>query len=238
MPHIHFLDDQNKVRALYAYISTYLKEEILVEQVVRKIEPFQKFLEVAAQMNGKILNYARISRDSGVEEKAVARYFQILDDTLIGFFLSPYDKSIRKQQSQKAKFYFFDIGVTRALQNQVTLPVTTQLNSYGDLFEQFVILEFIKLNDYLEKHFKFYYFRSKDGTEIDLIIERPGMADALVEIKSKDYFSVDDANSLNLVKDSFKKREMFLLSNCLKATIYQDIYFLNWAEGIKKIFGI
>lgn len=236
LPYVLNSSNENKIRSLYSYITTYLKEEILIEQVIRKIEPFQKFLEVAAQMNGKILNCAKIARDSGVEEKSVSRYFQILEDTLIGFHLYAYDKSIRKQQSQKAKFYFFDTGVTRALQNQVTLPLQKQTSTYGDLFEQFIILEFIRLNDYHEKHFKFYYFRSKDNVELDLIIERPGLAEVLIEIKSKNYFDVDDARGLHAIDSSFKQKEMFVFNNCKTPSVVNGVHFIHWQDGFKKIF--
>jgi predicted AAA+ superfamily ATPase len=238
LPHLINSPNSSKIRSLYSYVTTYLKEEILVEQVIRKIEPFQKFLEVAAQMNGKILNFAKISRDSGVEERSVARYFQILDDTLIGFHLYPYEKSIRKQQSKKAKFYFFDTGITRTLQNQVTLELQPQSNIYGDLFEQFIILEMIRLNDYYEKHYRFYYFRSKDDVEVDLVIERPGLPDVLVEIKAKDFFDNDDSKSLINIGAAFVKKEMYVLSNCPTATLVQDVYFCHWQEGIQRIFQI
>lgn len=237
LPELLSLEKSDKEKALYSYISVYLKEEILVEQVIRKIDPFRRFLEVAAQMNGKILNYSKISRDSGVEEKTVARFYQILDDTLVGFFLEPYHHSIRKRQSQKAKFYFFDCGVTRALQNTVTLPLSSQTISFGDLFEQLVILEFIRLNDYYEKRFKFSYLRTKDDLEIDLIIERPGQPIALVEIKSNDKIDEGHARSLLQISESFKKPERYVLSNIKKPAVIQGIHFLNWQEGLLRIFN-
>ncbi len=238
LPEILSLDKNDKERALYSYISVYLKEEILIEQVIRKIEPFRQFLEVAAQMNGKILNYAKISRDSGVEEKSIGRYYQILDDTLLGFHLPPYHHSIRKRQSQKAKFYFFDCGVTRALQNSVTLALTPQTTSYGDLFEQLVILEFIRLNDYFEKRFKFSYLKTKDNLEIDLIIERPGKATALIEIKSSDKINSDDGRSIRQISSEFKKCDLYVLSNIKKGAIIDGVHFLNWQQGILDIMNI
>lgn len=237
LPYISEMTDANKVRSLYSYVSTYLKEEILVEQIVRKIEPFQRFLEVAAQMNGKILNYAKIARDAGVEERSIARYFQILDDTLVGFHLYPFDQSIRKQQSKKAKFYFFDTGVTRTLQNKVTFELKEQSKDFGDYFEQFILLEFFRLNEYYEKHFEFSYFRSKDDLEIDLIIKRPGQSEILIEIKSKDYFDADDSKGLRAIEKEFKKPELYVLSNCQTVSFFEKVHYMPWNLGIKKIFG-
>ena len=61
----------------------------------RNLHPFRKFLEVAAQSNGKIVNYANISKDVGVDEKTIKEYFIILEDTLIGFFLDSYHDSFQ-----------------------------------------------------------------------------------------------------------------------------------------------
>lgn len=238
LPEIISLEPIEKARALYSYVSTYLKEEVLIEQLIRKIEPFRRFLEVAAQMNGKILNYAKISKDSGVEEKSVARYYQILDDTLVGFFLEPYHESIRKRQSQKSKFYFFDCGVTRALQNTLKPPLTPQTISYGNLFEQFIILEFIRLNDYFESRYKLSYFLTKDGAEIDLVIERPGKPLALVEIKSTSQTSDEHAHHLKKLAPAFPKAELFVLSNSNQALTRENVHFRPWQTGIKEIFSI
>lgn len=237
LPEILFLDTKEKERALYSYVSTYLKEEILVEQIIRKIEPFRKFLEIAAQMNGKILNYAKISKDSGIEEKSIARYYQILDDTLVGFFLEPYHSSIRKRQSQKSKFYFFDCGVTRALQGTLSLDLTSQTYTYGDLFEQLVILEFIRLNDYYEKRYKFSYLLTKDNVEVDLIVERPGLPTVLVEIKSSKKISEDDAKHLRSIGKDIKKSKGYVLSNIEEGAEINGVKFMNWQQGIKEIFA-
>ncbi|MGZ5280085.1 MAG: ATP-binding protein [Pseudobdellovibrionaceae bacterium] len=237
LPEIFELETQDKKRRLYSYVSTYLKEEVLIEQLVRKIEPFRKFLEVAAQMNGKILNYAKISRDAGIEEKNVSRYYQILDDTLVGFFLEPYENSVRKRQTQKAKFYFFDTGVTRALQNTLEIEVVPQTEAYGNLFEQFFILECIRMNDYLEKRFKFSYLKTKDNLEIDLIIERPGKSEILIEIKSKPKIAAEDASSLLKIKGAFKKPELLVVSNQTQGSVLEEVHCLHWKKALEKIFG-
>ena len=236
LPKLLEFSEQDKTRFLYGYVSTYLKEEILIEQVIRKVEPFPKFLEVAAQMNGKILNHAKIGRDAGVEEKSVARYFQILDDTLLGFFLPPFHRSLRKRQTQKSKFYFFDTGVTRTLQNVAGLELHPQTTAYGNLFESFVILEIIRLNDYFEKHFQFSYLMTKDRVEVDLIIERPGKTTILVEIKSGDHLDEDDCRSLRVVGKDFKNAELWVISNSEEERLSQGVHYMHWKNAIQKLF--
>ena len=101
---------------------TYLKEEIVAEQIVRRLDPFRHFLEVAAQSNGSIVNYANIARDVGADPKTVLSYFGILEDTLVGFLLPAFHRSIRKQQRSNPKFYYFDTGVKRSLDRTLGVP--------------------------------------------------------------------------------------------------------------------
>ena len=80
------------------YVNNYIRQEIKEEQAVRKLEPFLYFLEIAAQMNTEPINFTKIARDAGVDNKAIERYYEILVDTWLGFFLLPFNRSIRKQQ--------------------------------------------------------------------------------------------------------------------------------------------
>jgi predicted AAA+ superfamily ATPase len=75
-----------------------LEKEIQYERRVKNLEPFRKFLAIAAQMNGKIVNKSKIAQQIGMRDSTVSSYFEILDDTLIGFFLPAHDKSVRKVQ--------------------------------------------------------------------------------------------------------------------------------------------
>ena len=84
----HKKSQSDKKEFLKSYVQTYLKEEIVSEQIIRKLNPFRNFLRVAAQQSGQIINYSNISQDIGVDDKTVKNYFSILEDTLIRFFSS------------------------------------------------------------------------------------------------------------------------------------------------------
>lgn len=107
--------DDKKQMFLEAYTNTYLKEEVWEEQYIRELDPFRHFLEVAAQGNGNIINFSNIARDVGVGAQIIQKYFSILEDTLLGFFLNSFQHSFRKRLSKSPKFYFFDPGVVRTL---------------------------------------------------------------------------------------------------------------------------
>jgi predicted AAA+ superfamily ATPase len=117
---------------------------------VRNLIPFRKFLPIAAQSSGTIINYNSIARDIGVDWTTIRNYFEILEDTLVGFKLPAFSQSVRKQQMLSSKFYLFDLGVKRSLDRTLNLvPSTGQI--IGPLFEHFIICEAIRLNDYLDK---------------------------------------------------------------------------------------
>lgn len=235
LPHVtHFTQDAERMAFLESYALIYLKEEIWAEHVIRKLDPFRKFLGIAAQSNGSILNFSNIARDVGCDTKTVQSYFQILEDTLLGFFLPAYHVSIRKQQRQAPKFYFFDTGVVRALTHTLTLDMLPSTYAFGRAFEHLVILEAMRLNDYFKKDFRFYYLRTKDDAEVDLVIERPGKKVAIVEIKSSE--QVDDRDTR--VVSSFLKdfgAEGFCLSRDPVEKRIGEVHALEWREGLKAI---
>lgn len=222
---------------LESYVALYLKEEIREEQIVRNLDPFNRFLEVAAQSNGKIVNYSSIGRDCQVDDRAVARYFQILEETLLGSFLPSYHRSVRKQQSQSPKFYFFDIGVMRALQGTLHAPVMKQSYGFGDLFEHFIILEFMRMNSYQKQHAKFFYLRTKDNAEIDLIVERKGKATLLIEIKSGTNPSEEDARHLIGFDADFPKSEKWVISQDEHSRLVHGVHYMHWQTALKMAFS-
>lgn len=237
LPKIFSLPEiQDKIRYLRTYAQTYLKEEIVAEQVIRKLDPFRLFLEVAAQQNGEILNFSNIGRDVGANTVTVQSYFQILEDTHIGFLLHPFHTSIRKKQRTNPKFYFFDTGVKRALEGTLTTGLAENTYGFGKAFEHFVILEVLRLNAYLEKDYRMSYLRTRDGAEIDLVLERPGWPPVLIEIKSSKRTDERDIRALqSFKKDMSPATQAFCLSRDPIPKVIDGIRLFPWKEGLKEI---
>lgn len=231
----HLTLDEEKHDFLKTYAHTYLKEEIWGEHIVRKLDPFRKFLEIAGQTNGEIVNYTNIARDIGADTKTVQSYFQILEDTLVGFFLDAHHRSVRKQQRQAPKFFLFDLGVKKALDGTLTQPLVPNTYGYGKAFEHFVIAEIMRLNDYSKKDYRFSYLLTKDGAEIDLIVERPGMPVALVEIKSTDRADERDTSAVEHFLPAFPKAEGFCLSRDPIPKKIGQVSVLPWEQGIREL---
>jgi predicted AAA+ superfamily ATPase len=221
---------QEKKQYLQSYALTYLKEEIWSEQIIKKMDPFRRFLGVAAQSNSKIINYSNIARDVGVDDKTSKNYFSILEDTLVGFMLEPFHNSFRKRLRGGKKFYFFDVGVARALAQMLGVIPKRGTAYYGDLFESFVIMECVKQAAYFQNEFKFSYIQTGGGIEIDLVVERPNKPLLLIKIKSSSYIRVGDLSSLKHISDDIKHCEAVCFCNEKQAKKIDNILVLPWRE--------
>lgn len=236
LPRIYsLLHEEDKREYVRAYALTYLKEEIVAEQIVRGPDPFRQFLEVAAQSAGLILNYAKISRDVGVDPKTVISYFSILEDTLVRFLLPAYHRSIRKRQRSNPKFYFFDIGVKRALDRTLELPLVEGAYEYGRLFEQFIVTQFAHLTRHRFPDWRLSYLRTAAGVEIDLVIERPGQPIVLIEIKSALHIAERDVRGIaSFIKD-FDAPLTMCISRDETRIQFKDVLCLHWRDALTQL---
>lgn len=236
LPRIYGLPDiADRQAFLRAYTLTYLREEIVAEQLVRRLDPFRQFLEVAAQCNGQIINYSKVARDIAVDTKTVQTFFEILEDTLIGVLLPPTHRSVRKRQRTQPKFYLFDPGVKRALDRTLEQELLPQTWAFGQAFEHFVIVEALRLASYSKPDWRFSYLRTKDDAEIDLVIDRPGMPTAWVEIKSTDRLSEDDLASFRRLSRDLPSAALYCLSRDPHPKMIDRISCLPWNEGLREI---
>ena len=239
LPKIYdFKQDQYKKKFLQSYALNYLKEEIWLGRLVSNLEHFRRFLEVAAQSNGKPVNYSNIARDVGADDKTIRNYFGLLEDTLLGFFLEPFNHSFRKRLKKSPKFYFFDLGIARALSSTLSINPVPKTSYYGELFESFIILECFKLLHYFQNEYQMSYLLTQTDQEIDLIIERPGLMPLFIEIKSKDNVLEHDLSTLIKLSKEFGNCEAMCLSQDPRKKQIGHVMVYPWQEGLAKIFKI
>ena len=230
-----FTTHRDKVLFLKSYADTYLKEEILIEQLIRKLPPFRKFLELSARQDTEVTSFTNIARDILVDPKIVSNYYSILEETLLGFTLEPYDTSVRKRQKKTPKFYWFDTGVRRALAGTVDDPARPQSFEYGSLFESFVVNEFHRMLTYAERSFRLSFLRIDAKNEIDLIIERQGKPTYIIEIKSTDRTHEGHLESLRKLGPSIKNSTPMLISRDPIKKIIDGVHCLPWQDAIQEI---
>lgn len=185
---------------LASYAETYLREEVQAEALVRNLGGFARFLDVVAAENGGIINYSAVGRDAALATRTVQEYYQILEDTLIGYRLEPWRRSPRARLVGHPRFYLFDTGITNALVQR--LGATPDPVWRGRLFEQWVVLECVRLLDYRQSEARLYYWRTHHGAEVDLLIERHGRLRLAVEIKSKKRIGTADLSGLRSFADA------------------------------------
>ena len=154
---------------LRSYADTYLDQEIRAEALTRNFAGFARFLEVAARSNGQMTNVSAIARDAGVARTSVQNHFDLLVDTLIGYWLSPWKLKTANKQVRHSKFYLFDCGVARALAGRMPYPVGDE--ERGSLLETLILGEMRAHLAYSGLRYPLHFWRDHHGAEVDVLAE-------------------------------------------------------------------
>lgn len=202
----HYLAANPKKR-LEAYIGTYLKEEIQDEAVVRQLAAFNRFLDVAAQSNGEIINYKNIAQDCGVSAVTVKEYFAILQQTLIGYMLPAFTESKKRRAITAPKFYYFDVGVANHLLHRSNLQQGSV--DFGHAFEHLMIQELIAYLSYSESDEHLSYWRTASGYEVDAII---GDGRVAIEFKSSEEVQSKHTKGLKAFSEEYADARLIVVS--------------------------
>ncbi len=124
----------------------------------------------------------------------------------------------------------------RALVKMLALPLNTGNSAYGEAFEHYIILECIRLANDFKPEYRFSYLQTKDGAEIDLVVERPGQSHLFIEIKSSNNVRPEQLNTLKCLTKDFGSCEAICLSTDPFAKKFESINVLPWQQGIKQFF--
>lgn len=227
----HYLSPE-PLHELRSYIADYLKVEIAQEAVVQNIPAFAEFLHVAALTNAEILNYTNVARECGVSAKVVRHYFQILEDTLLGFRLPPWKKVLDRRLIETEKFYFFDVGVSNYLarrQPQFRTP------EFGKSFEHFVAMELFAYKAYKNPELDITFWRTTSGMEVDFILNDMEVA---IEIKASQRVHDSDARALKILQEENKVKKCILVSFESEPKILaKNIHCLPWEIFLTQLWG-
>lgn len=233
LPAIWDKSHQEKIDILSAYAHVYLREEIQSEGIARNLGAFSRFLDMSASQCGELLSFSSVARECQLPVRTVQSYYQILEDTLIGFRLEPWHKSVRKRLVGHPKFYFFDTGVTNAVNKRLTASMGREL--LGRLFEQWIVLETHRMIHYLESEANIYFWRTNHGAEVDLIIEKHGKIRNAFEIKFSENISGAHLSGLRAFKEDYPQVPCFVI--CAAAHTYEldQIKILPWMKYLDRI---
>lgn len=232
----HYLSDQPQ-RMLRAYIADYLAEEIQAEGLVRNLPGFARFIDLAGFCNGQMLNYANIARDCAIDSKTVKEYFQILEDTLVGYLIYPFYKKIKRNLIQSTpKFYLFDVGVANYL-SKLTLK-SLQGTIAGAAFEHFILMEIMAFLGLNEIDDPVNYWRSKTGLEVDFVLNRGHCA---VEVKLTSTPTLSDLKGLRAFCDDYQPQRAIVVCNTTKRQLLGvenqvKIEAVPWQEFLQELW--
>ena len=227
IPSIYFSNAPDE--DLKAYTGDYLREEIAAEGLTRNVPAFSRFLQMAAMCNGLLINYTNISNDAQVPKSTIQEYFQILRDTLIGFDVPAWKKTQKRKPIVTSKFYFFDIGVVRYLQNRSTLKEKSP--EFGDAFESYLAQELKAYVDYNNLKGLFYW-RSKSGYEVDFIIDDM----FAVEVKAKDNISQRDLRGMLALKEETSLPKYIVVSLEKRQRTVKGIKIMPYKEFLQQLW--
>lgn len=188
------------------YVGLYLQEEIQSEGLTRSIEQFSRFLPVAAQTSGEQVNFTAVGSDAGVAPRTIREYYQILEDTLVGFQLPAFRKTTTRKAVATAKFYLFDVGVANTLLQRGVVARGSE--SYGRALEHQVFLELRAYLDYTRSSRQLTYWRSTSQLEVDFVID-----DAIaIEVKAKERVHARDYRGIRALAEDLPLTQRLVVS--------------------------
>jgi predicted AAA+ superfamily ATPase len=221
-------------RAFTAYVDLYLKEEIQAEGLVRNLPGFARFLDLVGFSNTEPLNYKKIATDCGVDAKTVKEYYNILLDTLIGYYVYPFSKNEKRQViSSTPKFYLFDVGVGCYLSKKPVLELRG--SAAGSAFEHYILMELTAYIGLKELGHNIQYWRTKTGHEVDFITEEGNVA---IEVKISENPRKTDYKGLLTYCSDHKPRlaiVVCLVDEARKTS--DDILILPWKKFLTDLWN-
>jgi len=217
---------------LETYISLYIQEEVQYEGLVRRIGNFSRFLESVSFSHASILNISNISRECQVERKVVENYISILEDILIAFRLPVFTKKAKRATVSHPKFYFFDAGVFQTLRPKGPLDHPQEIS--GAALEGLVAQHLRAWNAYKGGPFELYYWRSRNGVEVDFVLYGTSGIYA-IEVKNTNRIRPEDLRSLSEFKKDYPPSETLLLYRGDERRLINNIWCIPCELFLRKL---
>jgi predicted AAA+ superfamily ATPase len=228
---IHYLRDDYR-RSLKAYVTDYLKEEVFDEGLTRNIPAFSRFFDAMGYSHGELTNYSNIARDCGVDSKTVKEYYQILVDTLLGRFISPFKKRQSRQVIGKApKFYLFDVGVAGVLTNRHVTDPRGEL--FGKALEHFIFMELAAHRSLSELDYEINFWRTKTGLEVDFVL---GGGEVAIEVKGTSRVDPKHLRGISTFTHEFSPKKAIVVCSEQQERVLGPIQIMPWRTFLEKLW--
>jgi len=227
----HYLSSASE-RLISAYIGNYLRDEIQTEARIRNMSSFSMFLESAAFSNGEIVNYSNIAGECGVSSPTVRGYFQILEDTLTGRFLTSFQKKPKRRVILAPKFYFFDVGITNFLLKRKNVIHGNE--TFGKAFEHLIFNEIYAHSHYSDIHYPVRYWRTASQIEVDFIL---GDHEVAIEVKATNNVNPRHLRGLISFAEEYKVKKQIVVSTDPYPRKIGNIHILPWQDFLRQLWS-
>jgi predicted AAA+ superfamily ATPase len=186
-PRLH--DKRLKANRFFnGYVQTYVERDVRSLINLKDLGRFQQFLTLMAGRIGQVMNHTSIGNDIGISSTTVKSWIDVLKASYLVFELRPYYQNIRKQATKSSKFFFTDTGLAAFLLGIADAGQLARDPLRGGLYENLVILEFLKGHYNRGLRPDLYFYRDNRGNEVDLIMKKGGKLIPF-EIKSASTFN-------------------------------------------------
>lgn len=204
-PRLYNLPEINPTRYYSSYLETYIERDLRQLINVKDLRQFELFVRLCAGRVGQIFVASSLANEVGVTVPTIQSWLSILEASYIVYMLQPFQANINKRLTKSPKLYFYDVGLAAFLSgiNESYQLFTSPLK--GHLFENMVIMEFLKLRYNHFKPYQLYFYRDSNINEIDLILDYYTHLDA-VEIKSSHTFDISYLKRLNHIRRVFPEK--------------------------------
>jgi uncharacterized protein len=223
---------ENPVETLQAYISLYLEEEVKAEGLIRHYEPFTRFLQVMSMAQRSLLNITNVARECHVKRTTVNDWISILEDLLICFHITMFTQKAKRALSSHPKFYFFDIGVYRALRPTSIKDSESELDGAG--LESLVAQHLMAWKDYTTVKHEINFWRTRSGTEVDFVVFGP-LGFWALEVKNTDQIRPSDLQGLNSFQDDYPEATTLFLYRGKERMLKNKILCLPCDDFLKRL---
>lgn len=214
------------------YAGTYLKEEIQASAFVRKIENYARFLEFAALSSGQLLNYESLANDSFVPSRTIKDYYQLLEETMIGYNLKAFRKKTSRKEVSTSKFYFFDMGVLNSFVKRKSLSEKSE--EFGNLFEHFIFLE-LKAYQLLNRaDWELEFWRNHNKDEVDFVL---GSGEVVIEVKSSSNFRLEHLSGIKKFRNEYKSKRQLVVSQVKEKMLVDGVEVYPWQDFLEELWN-
>lgn len=161
---------QEKEAYIKEILNSYLFKDLLVFDEIRNSDKIRTLLKLVAFQLGKEVSYDELGKQLGMSKNTVEKYLDLLSKVFVVYKVGAYSKNLRKELSKSSRWYFYDNGIRNALIDNFK-PLSLR-NDVGELWENYLMVERLKKNNYEQNFKEIYFWRTYDQQEIDYIEEK------------------------------------------------------------------